>query len=135
MAQTYAKQWLIVYLKFNFNWRLSISSGNSVSVQLVVFPYNFLNIWMMIFYKNISLALTSVAQLVGPHPANWKVAGLIPSQGTCLGCRPGPQLGHVQKVGDRCFSITLLFLSLLLSLKINLKNLKKKEYQFNSQYH
>ena len=27
------------------------------------------------------MALTGVA--------NWKVAGLIPGQGTCLGCRPG----------------------------------------------
>ena len=25
--------------------------------------------------------------------ANQRVAGLIPSQGTCLGCRPGPQWG------------------------------------------
>ena len=25
--------------------------------------------------------------------ANWKVGGLRPSQGTCLGCRPGPCWG------------------------------------------
>ena len=32
-------------------------------------------------------ALAGVAQLVGHCPAKQKVAGLIPSQGTCLGCR------------------------------------------------
>ena len=33
-----------------------------------------------------------VVQWVELWPANGKVAGLIPAQGTCLGCRPGPQL-------------------------------------------
>ena len=37
-------------------------------------------------------ALTSVAQLVGCHSARHKVAGSIPSQGTCLGWGSGPQL-------------------------------------------
>ena len=38
-------------------------------------------------------ALAGVAQWTEHHPANQKVAGLIPGQGTCLGCGPGPQLG------------------------------------------
>ena len=38
-------------------------------------------------------ALASVAQWIEHWPAHWKVASLIPSQGTCLGCGPGPQLG------------------------------------------
>ena len=38
-------------------------------------------------------ALTGVAQLVGRLPESEKVTGSIPGQGTCLGCRPGPQLG------------------------------------------
>ena len=33
-------------------------------------------------------ALTGVAQLVGHRPAKQKVAGSIPSQGTCLGFGP-----------------------------------------------
>ena len=36
-------------------------------------------------------ALASVAQWIEHPPANQRVTGSIPSQGTCLGCRPGPQ--------------------------------------------
>ena len=39
------------------------------------------------------LALAGVTQWTECHPANRKVAGSIPSQGTCLGCGPGPLLG------------------------------------------
>ena len=42
-------------------------------------------------------ASTGVAQWVRHHPANQKVTGSIPSQGTCLGCRPGPQLGACKR--------------------------------------
>ena len=35
-------------------------------------------------------ALAGVAQWIECQPVNQKVAGSIPSQGTCLGCRPGP---------------------------------------------
>ena len=37
------------------------------------------------------LALAGVAQWIECQPANQRVASSIPSQGTCLGCRPGPQ--------------------------------------------
>ena len=40
-----------------------------------------------------TLTLTSVAQLVGRHPTKRKVAGSIPGQGTCLGCRFSLQSG------------------------------------------
>ena len=36
-------------------------------------------------------ALAGVAQSGEHQPANQRVTGLVPSQGTCLGCRPGPQ--------------------------------------------
>ena len=36
-------------------------------------------------------ALAGVAQWIECQPANQEVDGLIPSQGTCLGCGPGPQ--------------------------------------------
>ena len=49
----------------------------------------------MAVFESISRALTGVAQLVGHHPTKQKVAGFIPSQGTCLDCGFGPQLGHV----------------------------------------
>ena len=42
--------------------------------------------------KNSILALTGVAQWIERQPANQRVASSIPSQGTCLGCRPRPQL-------------------------------------------
>ena len=37
------------------------------------------------------VTLAGVAQWIEHWPANQRVTGLIPSQGTCLGCRPGPQ--------------------------------------------
>ena len=67
------------------------------------------------FIKGQYLIMISVAQLVEHHPAKWKVAGSISSQGTCLGCRFG---GQVWKATDQCFSSSLSpFLPL--SLKIN----------------
>ena len=67
-----------------------------------------------ILKKHIGAALTGVAQWVGCHPSNRKVAGSIPSQGTCLGCESGAQLGHahVREATNPCFSLPL-------SLKIN----------------
>ena len=41
----------------------------------------------------LSWALVGVAQWIERRPENQRVAGLIPSQVTCLGCGPGPQLG------------------------------------------
>ena len=36
-------------------------------------------------------ALAGVAKWIERWPANQRVTSLIPSQGTCLGGRPGPQ--------------------------------------------
>ena len=41
--------------------------------------------------KNWNAALAGVAQRIGHWTAKQRVAGLIPSPGTCLGCWPGPQ--------------------------------------------
>ena len=43
--------------------------------------------------KKISSALVGAAQWIDCQLANQSVAGSIPSQGTYLGCGPGPQLG------------------------------------------
>ena len=43
------------------------------------------------------MALTGVVQWVEHHPANRKAAGSISSQGTSLGCGPGPQLGACKR--------------------------------------
>ena len=45
---------------------------------------------MVIPQRNRNAALPRVAQWIERQPANQRVTGLIPGQGTCLGCRPGP---------------------------------------------
>ena len=41
--------------------------------------------------KRVCGALAGVAQWIDGWPTNQVVTGSIPSQGTCLGCGPGPQ--------------------------------------------
>ena len=41
--------------------------------------------------EELILALAGVAQWIECWPVNQKVVDLIPSQGTSLGCGPGPQ--------------------------------------------
>ena len=41
--------------------------------------------------KRLNMALAGVAQWIECQPVNQSVTGSIPSQGTCLGCGPGPQ--------------------------------------------
>ena len=48
---------------------------------------------MLDIKKKKPVALVGVAQWVECGRLNRKITGSIPSQGTCLGCRPGPQLG------------------------------------------
>ena len=43
--------------------------------------------------KKVFGALAGVAQWIEYRPENERVTGSIPSQGTCQGCRPGPQQG------------------------------------------
>ena len=71
-------------------------------------------------------ALAGVAQWTECLPANQRVAGLIPSQGTCMDYRPGPQLGCAR--GNH----TLMFLSLPFSLPSSLSLKKKKKSQLLS---
>ena len=62
--------------------------------------------------------LAGVAQWIEYRPANQRVAGSIPSQGTCLGCRPGPQYGaHQRQPATTCRWFSPSFS--LPSLKIN----------------
>ena len=42
-------------------------------------------------FKDEEVALAGVAQWIECRAVNQRVAGLIPSQGTHLGCRPGSQ--------------------------------------------
>ena len=51
----------------------------------------------MLGVKVRETALAGVAQWIELWPVNPRVAGLVPSQGTCLGCRPGPLLGRHER--------------------------------------
>ena len=52
-------------------------------------------------------ALAGVAQWIEYWPVNQRVAVLIPSQGTCLGCRPGPQFGAHERQPHMDISLPL----------------------------
>ena len=71
--------------------------------------------------KLIGLALAGVAQWIECQPVDQRVTGSILSQGTCLGCGPGPQMGTCERqlMG---FSPSLTPF-LLLFPKINFKKL------------
>ena len=71
----------------------------------------------------INLPLAGVAQWIGCRPANRRVTGSIPSQGTCQGCGPGqvPGVGGGPTRGNH----TLMFLSLSFSLPSPLSKINK----------
>ena len=70
------------------------------------------------YLNNFYIALAGVAQWIECQPANQRVTGSIPSQGSCLGCRPGPSRGKREASTYWCFSPSC-FHSLTLALKIN----------------
>ena len=75
---------------------MEISSLSDAELKTLVIrmPKEFsedLNIIKKIQSEMKNTGLAGVAQWIENHPVNQKVAGSIPSQGTCLGCRPGPQ--------------------------------------------
>ena len=76
---------------------------------------------------NFKRALAGVAQWIEFWPENQRVTSSIPSQGTCLGCGPGPQYGErwQEAAIHGCLSPSLSP-PLPLSLKINKWNLLKK---------
>ena len=77
------------------------------------------------FIKNVNGVLAGVVQWIECQPANQRVAGSIPSQGSCLGCGPCPQQG----VHKRQPHIDVSFLFPLpspLSKNKKIKSLKKK---------
>ena len=57
--------------------------------------------------KKTKGSLAGVAQWIERRPANPRFTGGIPSQGTCLGCRPGPQQGASEKQPHIDVSLTL----------------------------
>ena len=65
--------------------------------------------------REVKLALAGVAQGIELRPTNQRAVGSIPSQGTYLGCRPGPQLGAHKRQPHIDFFLHL-FLSPFLSV-------------------
>ena len=114
------------------HWKTHISKANSnfdISCFYATTAIN--NNVLAIFgaYKISSklsgLALACVAQWIEHRSANQRVAALIPSQGICLGCGPGPQFWGCERQPHIDVSHSL-FPSLPLSLKVNKWNLKKE---------
>ena len=67
------------------------------SVQLTLPPASDFFKCSLFNLKNEKIALAGVAQWTECWSANQRVASSIPSQGTCLGGRPGAQLGVCER--------------------------------------
>ena len=68
----------------------------------------------VLYVKYISIkkywgALAGVAQWIECRPMNQGVSSSIPSQGTCLGCGPGPQEGERERRPHIDVSVPLFF--------------------------
>ena len=68
--------------------------------------------------------MAGVAQWIEHQPVSERVAGLIPSQDTWLGCRLGPQKGACEREPHIDVSLSLFLPPFPFSLKINKWNLK-----------
>ena len=60
-------------------------------------------------FRNTTTVLAGLAQWIEHQPVNQRVTGLIPSQGTCLGCKPGPHWGACEKQPHIDVSFSLSF--------------------------
>ena len=83
------------------------------------------------FLKVLFRALAGVAQWIEGWPANQRVAGLIPSQGTCLGCGAGPQL-RVPKRQPHIDVSLPPFLEKLKKIKVLLRALNSRKTTYCS---
>ena len=59
--------------------------------------------------------LVGIAQWIECGPVNQRVTSLIPSEGTCLGCGPGPQKGACKRQPHIDVSLPLFLLLFPLS--------------------
>ena len=76
-------------------------------------------------------ALAGVAQWIECWLANQRVTGSIPSQGTCLGCRSGPQCGVCEQQPHVDVSLPLFLLPFSLKLIFLKKGLYCSDLEFN----
>ena len=89
---------------------------NSPSILVAFNPESILELSGKPFLKYQCLALAGVAQWIECQPVNQGVACSIPSQGTCLGCGPGPWWGVHERQPHTDVSLSFSFPS---PLKIN----------------
>ena len=91
-------------------WYLVLSKMSMPRIH----PWNQISYNVYLYFRstglihwNTIIALTCVAQLVGCHSAKWNVDCSIPSGGSCLGCRSGPQLGAWERQPHTDISLPL----------------------------
>ena len=84
---------------------MQIAEFNPLNSKLAIAPT------LMVKISSAYYALAGVAQWIKCQPANQRVICSIPSQGTCLGCGPGPPVERHMR-GNH----TMIFLSLSFSL-------------------
>ena len=64
-------------------------------VAIVISENVLMSLTRKIVLRKSWTALAGIAQWIECRPVNQRVAGLIPSQGTCLGYRPDSSVGGV----------------------------------------
>ena len=69
--------------------KISYTRAERVSPWRISLEFCFL---FLLFLKNNFITPASVVQRTECQPANQRVTGLIPRQGTCRSCKPGPQV-------------------------------------------
>ena len=86
-------------------------------------------------FQKEGMALADVAQWIECRPANQRVTGLNPSQGTCLGCRPGPQQGVCERQPHIDVSLPLFLLPFpsLQSINQSINKILKKIRRYGQQ--
>ena len=81
---------LNLYLIIFFHYHYPPYSLSSYNHHTVVHVHEFFYLQQNAYLKINTWDLVGLAQWIDYWPANQRVTGSIPSQGTCLGCGPGP---------------------------------------------
>ena len=91
------------------NWLLTERLRQNAFGSKVPWKMNRSQVSVFLFYvKFMWITLAGVAQWIEHQTGKQSVAGLIPSQGTCLGCGPGPQWGLHKRQPHTDVSLPLL---------------------------
>ena len=97
LSSTYAHVCMLYLLSVYSSLFRLLNSVFEEKKVLIFIKSNLLSFlfWLMLFVYHLKKfclhALAGVAQWTECQPPNQRVASSIPSQGTCLGCGPGPQ--------------------------------------------